>query len=218
MRDIDMEWEVIMDRNYISKATLGRLPGYLQFLKGLSPEVNVYISATSIAKALSLGEVQVRKDLSAVSGAGKPKVGYETADLIIQLEEALGRYELTSAVLVGAGKLGKALLDYDGFREFGVDIAAAFDQNPDTVVFGKNAKEIMPIGELTEYCKKNNIKIGIITVNGRAAQSVCDKLLEGGVEAIWNFAPCKLEVPDGVLVRQENLALSLAHLSTQLGK
>ena len=207
-----------MDKNYISKATLGRLPGYLQFLKKLSPEDNIYISATAIAKALSLGEVQVRKDLSAVSDGGKPKVGYETADLIIQLEEALGRYALTSAVLVGAGKLGKALLDYDGFREFGVDIAAAFDQNPETVVFGKNAKKIMPISELSAYCKKNNIKIGIITVNGTAAQSVCDRMIEGGIEAIWNFAPAKLHVPDGVLVRQENLALSLAHLSNQLSK
>ncbi len=207
-----------MDRNYISKATLGRLPGYLQFLKKLSPEDNIYISATAIAKALSLGEVQVRKDLSSVSGSGKPKVGYETADLIIQLEEALGRYALTSAVLVGAGKLGKALLDYDGFREFGVDISAAFDQNTETVVFGKNAKEIMPISELAAYCKKNNIKIGIITVNGGAAQSVCDMMIEGGIEAIWNFAPSKLEVPDGVLVKQENLALSLAFLSNQLSK
>ena len=207
-----------MDRNYISKATLGRLPGYLQFLKGLSPEDNIYISATAIAKALSLGEVQVRKDLSSVSGAGKPKVGYDTADLIIQLEEALGRYELTPAVLVGAGKLGKALLGYDGFREFGVDIAAAFDQNTETEMFGKNAKKIMPIGELTSYCKKNNIKIGIITVNGQAAQSVCDRMIEGGIEAIWNFAPAKLLVPDDVIVRQENLALSLAHLSNKLGK
>ena len=207
-----------LDRGYLSKATLGRLPEYLRLLKALDPEDNIYISATAIAKSLSLGEVQVRKDLSAVSGAGKPKVGYETADLIVQLEEALGRYELTPAVLVGAGKLGKALLDYDGFRDFGVDIAAAFDQNTETEVFGKNAKKIMPIDSLAEYCKSNNIKIGIITVNGRAAQSVCDRMIEGGIEAIWNFAPAKLEVPDGVLVRQENLALSLAHLSTQLGK
>ena len=147
-----------MDRGYLSKATLGRLPEYLKLLKTLDPEDNIYISATAIARALSLGEVQVRKDLSAVSGAGKPKVGYETADLIIQLEEALGRYELTPAVLVGAGKLGKALLDYDGFRDFGVDIAAAFDQNTETEVFGKNAKEIMPIGELASYCKKNSEK------------------------------------------------------------
>ena len=207
-----------MDRGYLSKATLGRLPEYLKLLKALDPEDNIYISATAIARALSLGEVQVRKDLSAVSGAGKPKVGYETADLIIQLEEALGRYELTPAVLVGAGKLGKALLDYDGFRDFGVDIAAAFDQNTETEVFGKNAKKIMPIDKLAEYCKSNNIKIGIITVNGRAAQSVCDRMLEGGIEAIWNFAPAKLEVPEGVLIRQENLALSLAHLNNQLSK
>ena len=104
----------------ITKATLGRLPRYLQYLKTL-PQVNhSTISATAIARGLSLGEVQVRKDLASVSGSGKPKIGYVTHDLIRNLESHLGCEKLTSAVLVGAGKLGCALLEHDGFEEYGV--------------------------------------------------------------------------------------------------
>ena len=100
----------------ISKATLGRLPQYLQYLNDLPLCDGGTISATAIAKGLSLGEVQVRKDLAAVSGAGKPKIGYNITELIGDIERHLGSHELTNAVLVGAGKLGKALLDYGGVR------------------------------------------------------------------------------------------------------
>ena len=118
-----------MCRNGISKATLSRIPVYLELLRSLSEERYEHISATSIARKLSLGEVQVRKDLASISGAGKPKLGYVTAELIENLENCLGSDNLTSAVLVGAGKLGKALLDYDEFEKFGIRIAAAFDSN-----------------------------------------------------------------------------------------
>ena len=92
-----------MERSNVTKATLGRLPQYLQFLNGLPPGQYDHISATTIAKMLSLGEVQVRKDLAAVSGLGKPKVGYRTSELIKDLEDALGCKKLTPAILVGAG-------------------------------------------------------------------------------------------------------------------
>ena len=129
----------------ISKATLGRLPGYLQYLKSLPEARGATISATVIAKELSLGDVQVRKDLAAVSGAGKPKVGYVRAKLIRDIECHLGNERVTHAVLVGAGKLGRALLDYDGFEEFGVRIVAGFDNNENAFQIGKNAKVILTI-------------------------------------------------------------------------
>ena len=199
----------------IPKATLGRLPQYLQYLKELS-QANV--SATAIAKGLSLGEVQVRKDLAVVSGAGKPKVGYERAKLIDDLERHLGYERLTNAILVGAGKLGRALLDYDGFEEFGVRIVAGFDCNDHAVPLGKNAKAILPIKDIGAYCAQNNVKLGIVTVGQGSAQDVCDTLVASGITAIWNFAPCALKVPAGVLLKQENLALSLAHLNNQISK
>ena len=202
----------------IPKATLGRLPQYLQYLKSLPATKGATISATAIAKGLSLGEVQVRKDLALVSGAGKPKVGYERAKLISDLERHLGYERLTNAVLVGAGQLGRALLDYDGFEEFGVKIVAGFDCNEQTVQIGRQAKSILPIKDLDPYCAENHVKLGIITVGHGSAQDVCDKLVASGIEAIWNFAPCTLKVPAGVLLKQENLALSLAHLNNQISK
>ena len=207
-----------MERSNVTKATLGRLPQYLQFLNGLPPGQYDHISATTIAKMLSLGEVQVRKDLAAVSGLGKPKVGYRTSELITDLEDALGCKKLTPAILVGAGKLGRALLDYNGFEEYGVQITAAFDCNEQVLRMNKTSKEILPISSLKKYCTENCIRIGIITVGSGSAQDVCDQMLEAGITAIWNFAPCQLKVPDNVLAKQENLALSLAHLNSQISK
>ena len=199
----------------IPKATLGRLPQYLEYLRSL-PEIRRTISATAIARALSLGDVQVRKDLAAVSGAGKPKIGYETDKLIADIESHLGYERLTNAVLVGAGKLGRALLDYDGFEDFGVKIIAGFDCNE--TVLKKGAKEILPIRNIEAYCREHGVKLGIITVGQGSAQDVCDKLVESGIEAIWNFAPVTLKVPKGILLKQENLALSLAYLNNQISK
>ena len=207
-----------MERSNVTKATLGRLPQYLQFLNGLPPGQYDHISATTIAKMLSLGEVQVRKDLAAVSRLGKPKVGYRTSELISDLEDALGCKKLTPAILVGAGKLGRALLDYNGFEEYGVQITAAFDCNEQVLRMNKTSKEILPISSLKKYCTENGIRIGIITVGSGSAQDVCDQMLEAGITAIWNFAPCQLKVPDNVLVEQENLALSLAYLNSQICK
>ena len=204
-----------MDKCTISKATLGRLPSYLEFLRNLPPDKVPYISATAIAKHLGLGEVQVRKDLAAVSGAGKPKLGYVTAELVEKLEDFLGCNQLTSAVLVGAGKLGRALLQYDEFEKYGVKISAAFDSNERAISLGSKT-EILPINQFEYFCKTQNIKLGIITVGEGSAQAVCDQMVKSGITAIWNFAPCKLNVPASILLQNENLALSLAHLNNQL--
>ena len=205
-----------MNGYFIPKATLGRLPQYLQYLKSLPKIAGATISATAIAKGLSLGDVQVRKDLAAVSGAGKPKVGYELEALINDIERHLGYNKLTNAILVGAGKLGRALLDYDGFEEYGVRIIAGFDLTRQTIGSGNLVKEIYPIDTIETYCRQFDAKLGIITVGQGSAQEVCDRLVASGIVAIWNFAPCKLNVPDGILLKQENLALSLAHLNTQI--
>ena len=199
----------------IPKATLGRLPKYLEYLRSL-PEIRRTISATAIAVALSLGDVQVRKDLAVVSGAGKPKIGYETNKLINDIERHLGYERLTNAVLVGAGKLGRALLDYDGFEDFGVRIIAGFDCNETALKRG--TKDILPIKDIGAYCREHGVKLGIITVGQGSAQDVCDMLVESGIKAIWNFAPVALKVPSGILLKQENLALSLAYLNNQISK
>ena len=201
----------------IPKATLGRIPLYIQYLKDLPEDSSENISAPKIAQGLSLGEVQVRKDLALVSGRGKPRTGYERAKLLQDLERHLGYDEVTNAVLVGAGKLGRALLDYDGFEEFGIRILAGFDCNEKAIQISAN-KSVLSIKEIAAFCSEHSVKIGIITVGQGSAQEVCDKLVGCGIKAIWNFAPCPLNVPNGILMKQENLALSLAHLNNQISK
>lgn len=205
----------MLDKSTITKATLGRLPQYLDYLKSLPIEKHTEISAAAIARELSLGDVQVRKDLCSVSGAGRPKVGYDTRMLIKSLENALGCEKCTQAVLVGAGKLGRALLEFDEFEKYGVCISAAFDLNEDILKLSSK-KILLPMNCFEDYCKKNKIQIGIITVGAGSAQTVCDIMTSCGITAIWNFAACKLNVPEGTILKQENLALSLAHLTNQL--
>lgn len=204
-----------MEKTVVSKATLGRIPTYLQLLKDLPEDLYEHISATAIAKKLSLGEVQVRKDLASISGAGRPKLGYLKSELVENLENYLVGENFTSAVLVGAGKLGKALLDYDEFEKFGIKIEAAFDSNEKAINIDSKVK-VQPINEFEDFCKSHNIKLGIITVGVGSAQWVCDKMIQCGITAIWNFAPCKLKVPCGVILENENLALSLAYLKNQI--
>ena len=204
-----------MERKEISKAVLKRLPGYLSYLKTMQPGASPYISATALANALGMGEVQVRKDLAMVSDGGRPKIGYLRERLIDDLEQFLGYDNTTDAVLIGAGKLGQALLGYGGFDAYGLNILAAFDANPaaEKTVDGK---PIYPISQLEGFCKINKVLMGIITVPAEHAQSVCDQLIACGIKAIWTFAPTHLEVPEHILVQYENMATSLAVLSMHL--
>lgn len=202
----------------ISRATLKRLPTYLSYLKALPAEASANISATALAAGLHMGEVQVRKDLALVSDGGRPKIGYNREHLIADIENFLGYGNSNDAVLIGAGKLGRALLGYGGFAEYGLNIVAAFDANDTLIGTTNGGKPIMHLSRLSEVCQRYKIKIGIITVPAEYAQGVCDLLIENGILAIWNFAPKHLNVPDGILVQNENMAASLALLCKHLNE
>ena len=202
----------------ISRATLKRLPTYLSYLKALPSEASANISATALAAGLHMGEVQVRKDLVLVSDGGRPKIGYNREHLIADIENFLGYGNSNDAVLIGAGKLGRALLGYGGFAEYGLNIVAAFDANDTLIGTTNGGKPIMHLSRLGEVCQRYKIKIGIITVPAEYAQGVCDLLIENGILAIWNFAPKHLNVPDGILVQNENMAASLALLCKHLNE
>lgn len=204
-----------MERKEISKSVLKRLPGYLSYLKGLPENAPPYISATSLAGALGMGEVQVRKDLAMVSDGGRPKLGYLRTGLVDDIEQFLGYDNTTDAVLIGAGKLGQALMDYVGFDAYGLNILAAFDICPPEDQSGIR-KPIYPITQLESFCKSHKVLMGIITVPQKSAQEVCNLLIANGIKAIWNFAPVHLEVPEHILVQYENMATSLAVLSMHL--
>lgn len=194
---------------------MGRIPVYLKYLKDTDHGVE-NISATTLAKALGLGEVQVRKDLGAVSGAGRPKTGYNIAKLISTLESFLGLDDISRVVIIGAGKLGRALLDYGGFKDYGLEILAAFDKAVSETEYSKSAKPIYPMSELDDFIKANGVRIGVIAVPAAVAQEVCDRIVSAGVRAVWCFAPCTLSLPESIPVRYENMALSLAYLNKQI--
>ena len=165
----------------ISKRTLNRLPIYLSLLQEKAREGVEYISATTIANLLDLNHVQVRKDLSCASSAGRPKVGYETQVLIRDLQEFLDYNNSKKAVIVGAGDLGKALLGYNGFTNYGLDVMAAFDTNKDLCGTQVKGKPIYHISKMEDMMSEMEIHIGIITTPAQFAQETCDKLFRNGV-------------------------------------
>ena len=199
----------------ISKAVLKRLPGYLAYLKDRADTDTPYISATTLANALGMGDVQVRKDLAMVSDGGRPKVGYLREALIEDIEQFLGYDNTTDAVLIGAGKLGQALMDHKGFEEYGLNILAGFDVKP-SAEQTEDGKPIYSMEMLEGFCRTNKVLMGIITVPAPYAQQVCDQLIKCGIKAIWTFANVHLEVPPHILVQYENMATSLAVLSMHL--
>ena len=199
----------------ISDVALKRLPLYLNYLKKLPEEEYSHITAASVARAMGLGEVLVRKDLGNISGGGRPRTGFNRLKLIRTIEQYLGYDNATDAVLIGAGKLGQALMGYQGFQQYGMRITAAFDISisHETKLDGISA---YPLHRLREYCQNNRILMGIIAVPANQAQSVADDLVAAGIKAIWCFSPVYLNLPEKLIVQYENMAASFAMLSVQL--
>ena len=202
---------------YASKNQLRRLPVYLSYLREKQEEGLEVISSPQIAVSLNLSEEQVRKDLAlASSRGGKPKIGRDIKLLISDIEEFLGYNDSPKAILVGAGHLGRALMAHDGFASYGLNIIAAFDNDVCKIDCIFNGKNIYSLGELEKRCVALKARIGIITVPPQHAQKICDRLVAAGIKAIWNFASVQLNVPEGVIVQNENMASSLAVLSNKL--
>lgn len=203
----------------VPKSTLSRLPLYYSHIYKLQQVGEKYVSAAAIAPSLNLNPVLVRKDLSGVSSVeGKPRAGFEIDTLLNDLSEFLGYNKVDEAILVGVGSLGRLILTNKDFSSMGLDITVGFDKDPNLVGLQIGSKYILPMEKMGSYIKRTGVKIGIITVPADQAQAVCDQMVECGILAIWNFAFTLLNVPQGILVKNENLPSSLAVLSQQLAK
>lgn len=201
----------------ISKATIARLPIYLRYLRDRAAEGERYVSSTQIADRMRLNPVQVRKDLSIIaSRSGRPKLGFPIDELIDDIERFLGCDNVNDALIVGVGGLGRTLLSYEGFKNYGLNLVAAFDADPAVVGRSYGGVTVRPMDELMRTAAAGNIKMGIITVPKGAAQDVAERMVAGGIRAIWNFAPAQLDLPDNIAVKNEDLAASLAVLSQRL--
>ena len=200
-----------------SKATISRLPVYLRFLRDKVKTGAENVSSTFIAEELRLNPVQVRKDLALVCPvSGKPKLGFNVHELIESIEKFLGLRNTHDAVLCGVGSLGSTLLKYEGFKNYGFHIVAAFDTDPATIGKKVNGISVLSFDTLPSVVRRLNVQVGIITVPKDAAQTVADAMARGGIRAVWNFAPTHLNLPEDIAVKYEDLAASLALLSKKL--
>lgn len=195
-----------------------RLPAYLRFLKQLQVRGRDVVSCTHIADELGLVQTQVRKDLAMTGIVGKPKVGYKIPALIEAIERFLGWNNTSDAFVVGAGNLGAALLGYEGFKEYGLNVLAAFDVDESKIGTPIHGKEVFPFEKLPDLVDRMHVQIGILAVPAKAAQDVANLMVLSGMRAIWNFAPVNLEVPESVIVENMNLSASLAVLSSRLAQ
>lgn len=202
--------------NAAPEPTLRRLPLYYRLLKQLREAGRTGISCTTIGKELKLDPTQVRKDIELTGTVGRPKVGYDINELVCSIERFLGWDNTTEAFLVGAGSLGEALMGYPGFAECGLNIVAAFDVDPNKCSRVIHGKHVRHISKLANLMRRMRVRFGIITVPASEAQRAADLLVEGGVLAIWNFAPAKIQVPERVIVTNEDLYCSLAVLSQKM--
>ena len=207
-----------MEAPSIPQPSLARLPQYHHYLVDLAAKGITQTTCSVIGRDLGLIPVQVRKDLQYTGIIGRPKTGYSVAELIQAIETFLGWNNINEAFLVGAGNLGTALLGHERFSKFGLRIVAAFDTDPAKAGQWIHDKAVLPLNELADLAQRMSIHLGIITTPPEAAQAVADEMVKGGIQAIWNFAPVRLRVPEHIIVHNEDLYSTLATLSWKLAR
>lgn len=202
----------------ISKATIDRLPLYYRTLRSSQEEGLDIISSEELGQRLGVTPEQIRKDLAAFGQFGKKGVGYYVRELIRNIGEILGLHKNWNIAVVGIGHLGWALVNYRNFQSMGFNLVAMFDISPTRVGQCLNGVEIDHINRIDEVIKERSVHIGIITVPQERAQEVANKLVTAGVRGIWNFAPCKINVPNHVEIVNEDLSVGLSSISYHLAR
>jgi redox-sensing transcriptional repressor len=152
------------------------------------------------------------------SQSGRPRLGFSVSRLMVDIEKFLGFDTISDAIIVGAGGLGRAFLGYEGFKNNGLNVVAAFDVAPSVIGTKVAGKDVLPLESLPQFVAERGVKIGIITVPKHAAQEVLNVMVDSGIKAVWNFAPATLRAPKDIVLKTEDLAASLAILAGQLYK
>ena len=198
--------------------TIRRLPTYLYKLSEMRKAGVSIVATPELARYMNLGEIVIRKDLAITGVTGQPGVGYKVKELIEAIKSYLNWDNASEAILVGAGSLGSALLGYEGFEEYGLRIIAAFDASPDKIGTEVHGRTVFDVERLSELARRLQVRMGIICVPAAHAQEVADRMVAGGIRAIWNFANVSLKVPDDVVVQREVIAGGLAVLSVKMSR
>ncbi len=201
-----------MPRIDIPRKSIYRLSIYQRCLQKLKVNRVDTVSSEALAKAAGVKPTQLRKDLAYFGQFGTRGLGYNVESLSATIGDVLGHNRLQPVVLVGVGNLGSALLRYGGFRKEGFEITAAFDLSPKPGDRGL-AIPILPMTAMPAYVRENQVKMAILTVPASGAQEVANAVIKAGVQAILNFSPTVLDVPDDVVVNSVDLAVELENLS-----
>lgn len=191
----------------ISIRTFNRLVDLYQFINH-APQEQTCFSSSDLALCLGVSDILVRKDLNRIGLTGRPKRGFDRGELVHSLGQVLGYNNPSDAVLVGCGRLGRSLLDFDLLKTLGISVVAGFDLTPSK--YGH--REILPMSKLTSLIKRLHIRLAVLCVPEAEAQTVTDELVNAGVTAIWNFSGATLQVPQHVFIQQEDLRQSAAHI------
>lgn len=209
--------------NYIRKEadkvpepTLRRLPWYLSNIKLMKEKGEQYVSSTQISKEINIDASQIAKDLSYVDISGRTRVGYNIDALIEVLESFLGFTNMHKAFLFGVGSLGAALLRDSGLQHFGLEIVAAFDVNPELVGKDLSGIPIFHSDDFEAKMKEYDVNIGVLTVPINIAQEITNKMVDGGIKAVWNFTPFRIRVPENIVVQNTSLYAHLAVMFNRL--
>ncbi len=200
----------------VPEPTLRRLPWYLAYAKLVLKEGETYISSTQIAKNIAVDASMVAKDLSFVNVSGRTRVGYDVKELVGVLEAFLGFTNSHKAFLFGVGSLGGALMHDNGLEQFGLEIVAGFDVKYELTGTNINKIPIHHIDRFSELQKQTDINIGVLTVPVDKAQSVSELMIEGGIQAIWNFTPYRIRVPENIIVQNTSIYAHLAVMFNRL--
>lgn len=200
----------------VPEPTLRRLPWYLSNIKLMKEKGEQYVSSTQISKEINVDASQIAKDLSYVNISGRTRVGYNIDALIEVLESFLGFTNMHKAFLFGVGSLGAALLRDSGLHHFGLEIVAAFDVNPELVGKDLNGIPIFHSDDFEAKMKEYDVNIGVLTVPINIAQEITDKMVDGGIKAVWNFTPFRIRVPENIVVQNTSLYAHLAVMFNRL--
>lgn len=197
----------------IAESTVRRLSLYLRFLEEFETQGAMTVSSEALAARGGTTSAQVRKDLSFFGSFGKRGLGYDVHELRLRLRKILGLDRRYRVVVIGAGKIGSALVQYRGFQDRGFDLVGIYDADPKKIGRQWDGLTVRDVAQLEKDLKANPADIGAVVTPADAAQGVADRLVACGVSAILNFAPAQLLVPDTVAVKTVNLVLELEALS-----
>ena len=196
----------------ISNAVIHRLPRYYRYIRDMYNENVERVSSQELSLLMKTTASQVRQDFNMFGGFGQQGYGYNVQTLYKEIGDIIGVNQCRNIIIIGAGNLGQALMNYMNFPKFNFEMKGMFDINPRLIGLVVRGIEIQPLDDLESFLMENKVEIAALTLPRTQAREVAERLVQAGIKAIWNFAPIDLDLPDDVVVENVHLTESLMQL------